>query len=479
MIEDIRVAAPAMSRAEATGGGLSRMLTLSALVVFTAVAPLLPPIAWKVKAMVLAMAALGAGMYARARTEGSLGRSAVDLPAVTFLAVAVLATVFSVDRVMSFLPSRLRGEGLVIYIVYAAMALTTARLSRQEIGALVTAVLISGGLIGAVAVGQYYGLDLLPRLGFTPTWLTGVVGPSDPQLQFSPATDTGRGHGTLGNSGLLGGYAALLLPIGIALTVQGRTQARAVYAACTILLYGALVSSQSRAAWVGSALGMLLLVALMPRRREVYGRLLALTAAFVVITVAMALTRPALLLSRRAASSFDVQTAGLQARLYLWKHTLPLIGERPLLGWGFSTLLGRFPDYGSPDYVRVFGDDVITLIDTPHNELLHVAYSTGLAGLAAYLWLWAVLALLLSRAIRARSPAPPLLGALLASLGAYFVWLQFGWSHIGPANVFWTMAGVAAALGRQAVTTGSALGATIPAPSRAPEGLVSTPQTNT
>jgi len=221
------------------------------------------------------------------------------------------------------------------------------------------------------------------------------------------------------------------------------------------------VASQTRAAWVASAGAGILLLGWVIQSRTVWRRLAGLAAIFAAMTMIMALTRPEAPLSQRAVATLDTRDESLRQRLYLWKHTLPLIAERPFLGWGFSTLLGRFPDLGSPEYVRVFGPTLV-LIDTPHNEVLHIAFSTGLVGLAAYLWVWAAIAMALrGPSLRAptggSAPTSRLDGALLASFAAYFVWLQFAWSHVGPANIFWIFTGVAAALGRQTVTTGARL----------------------
>jgi O-antigen ligase len=150
----------------------------------------------------------------------------------------------------------------------------------------------------------------------------------------------------------------------------------------------------------------------------------------------------------------------LGQRLYVWKHTLPLIVQRPVFGWGFGALLGRFPDAGSPEWQRIFGFSVVG-IDTPHNEILHIAFSLGLAGLAAYLWVWLVVLRSLIAAMRAPASVDAALAAgLLAAMGGYALWLQLAWSHVGLTNVFWPLAGIAVALAR-ATRTGSGEHATM------------------
>ncbi len=414
-----------MSLGDASGA-LPRRIILVALVLFAAGAPLLPSNDLKVAATLCAALALLVGCYVWARTGAPIGWTPLDLPVAAFLLAASLATLFSVDPFTSFFPSSLRGDGLLVYVAYAAMALAAARLRPREVSWLLAAMLASGSLIAAIAVGQYYGLD-------TARWL----GSGGLPLMA-------RSSGTLGNPIFLGGYACLLLPVCVVLTAQGGWRCRG-YAAAGILLYAALIGSGTRAAWVGSAGAGVLVVLLLPSCPQVRRRLLVLLTAFAAVTIIMALSRPQAALVGRAASTFTVNDPSLGARLFVWKHTLPLIRERPVLGWGFSTLLGRLPGIGSPEYLRVFGP-YLYVIDSPHNEILYIAHATGVAGLAAYLSVWGTVVMRLRSALRVSAPGPRLPAALLASLAAYAVWLQLAWSHIGTANVFWALAGGAVAL---------------------------------
>ncbi len=430
---------------------LSRILTLSAVVLFAAVAPLLPPIAWKVKATFLAALLLAGGTYVRARTGGSLGRSALDLPALAFLAAAALATAFSVDRVVSFHPSPFRGEGLIVYVAYVALALAAVRLTPREVRGVITALLIAGAVIGLIALPQYYGVDTLRWLGFRPVAPLVFSGSNPVELRFDSIWTGVRSQGTLANPIFLGAYAALLLPLAAALTVQAKSRAAWAYGAVAMILCAALVASQTRSAWIASAAAGLLLVRVLPRSRQIWRRWALLAAGFLVVTAVLVLTHRGAALPRRASSTFDATDYSLRQKLYVWKHTLPLIAQRPVLGWGFSTLIGQFKDVGSPEYLSVFGRDQITLIDSPHNELLHVAFSTGLVGLAAYLWIWAVAGRGFLERLRVAATFPggtasPSIGdALAVSLVAYFIWMQFAWSMIGPANVLWVFLGLAVA----------------------------------
>ncbi|MGH2376062.1 MAG: O-antigen ligase family protein, partial [bacterium] len=446
------VAIATRPKAEETARDDSRTLFLLALVIAVAVAPVLPPIAWKVNATLLATLLVAGGFYLRIQGEASAGRSALDHPALAFLAAAVLATAFSVEPLVSFFPSRYRGEGLIVYIPYVAVALAAARFADREAQRVVVAVLAGGVLIGLIALPQYYGIDSLQALGFRTAPPTILTGPNPAKLSLEAVWIGARAYGTLANPIFLGAYATLLLPLAVALAMHAKARAAWAYGAAALMLYAALVVSQTRSAWISAAASALVLIWLLPKSPGVLRRGALLIAGFVIVTATLVLTRPDASLLRRASATFGANDYSMRQKFYVWKHTLPLIAQRPLFGWGFSTLIGQFKDMGSPEYLSVFGTGDIVLVDSPHNELLHVAYSTGLIGLTAYLWLWAAAAHGLLRRPRAGgashetgSASSALRAGLAASLVGYAVWLQFGWNVIGPANAFWVILGLAAA----------------------------------
>jgi O-antigen ligase len=341
-------------------------ITFLALVILGAGAPLLPTTALKVTATLYAALVLAGGWYARFRTGDPLGRTPLDVPTAAFLLTAVLATLFSPNPSLSVLPSSLRGDGLLEYIAYTAAALTAARLGRPQARSLLIVLVSSGTIVGGIAVAQYYGLDV--------TQWTARMG----------ALPTAQSAGTLGNRIFLGGYLSLLLPVGIAFAADTTERRWQAYAAASGVVYAALVASQTRAAWVGYALGGVLLARLLAGSPGALKRLIFLGAAFASITAVMVLTQPHGTLAERALSTFNLGDPSLEGRVVVWRQTLSLILHRPIFGWGFSTHLGQFPGMGSPGSQRVAADEP-AVMDTTHNEILHVAYITGVAGLGAYL----------------------------------------------------------------------------------------------
>jgi len=415
---------------------IGRWLAVGSVVAFSAVSLLLPTNDLKATAATLVVVGLALGVFAYARAGGRIEPMPLDVPALTFLLLATLATVFSANFKVSFFPTSIRGEGLPVYAAYVGTALAVARFTPREIRIVLYGVFATGTLMCVLAIGQYYLVPLA-------LWIGGVG------LQFGP-----RGWGTLANPILLGGYLCLVLPVAIAVAVGTRGPRWWALAGVSSVLYAALLASETRAAWIPFAFVVPVLAWLLWGGDRT-PRLLILAGLFAAITAVMMPTQP-IPLATRALSSFNTGDTSLRQKFYIWTHVIPLIEERPLFGWGFNNLAGRLPGIGTDEYRRVMGSDDV-IVDIAHNDVLHIAFSTGLAGLAAYAWVWLLTLQSVARIVWTRAlPAADVrfTAGLGCGLLAYLVWAQFGWTHIGPANVFWTFVGITAALAsRRAVST--------------------------
>ena len=69
------------------------------------------------------------------------------------------------------------------------------------------------------------------------------------------------------------------------------------------------------------------------------------------------------------------------ARLTIWRVLLPLLAQRPLLGYGPDTLELVFPAVYPPELVYYQGRGI--LVDRAHNLLLDWAMTTGVMGVLA------------------------------------------------------------------------------------------------
>ena len=199
---------------------------------------------------------------------------------------------------------------------------------------------------------------------------------------------------TFGNRNMAAEVMAMALPCGLGALACARSDARAMTLAAMALELVFLAVTRTRGAWLGATLG--LGTALILARRQWPRTSVAAGATAVVVAVfATALPgRPnphdagdSKRYSRIADvlhDSFDPHGAALRTRIGLWRRTLEMIRDNPLLGVGPGNWPVTFPRYAEPGAME---DGVLTATVVPreaHNDLLQLTAETGLFGLLAF-----------------------------------------------------------------------------------------------
>jgi hypothetical protein len=129
-------------------------------------------------------------------------------------------------------------------------------------------------------------------------------------------------------------------------------------------------------------------------------------------------------------------TAGTGAiRLHIWKDTLGLIASRPLVGYGPDNFGLVFPSFQTGSWSR------LSLIDESHSELLQIAATQGVIGLAAFAWLCIVFARLWWKG-RNQMMA----GGILGACAGYLITVLVNFSVVPAALPFWLFLGAAAVI---------------------------------
>jgi O-antigen ligase len=431
----------AMSRASflLAEGGPDWVRTIG-LIAVSACLPLVVNPAWydfyfwpKVQVLYGAAALLTALAVRRDRLRwlDPLRSSSTGIALGAWLGLVAAATALSVDPLVSLAGADYRYEGLLTWLAYAAV-LALAASAATTVGRarlLLTAVLSAAVVMAGLGLAQHWGLSPVPRDFERMNWT--------------------RAWGTTGSPLALGGYLALLLPLPLSLYARGLPSgSRWTYGAAVVLLYAALIATRTRGAWIGFAVGTAVwaLATGRARLRESARPLLLLAAALALVTPLVLLSGP----HQAAQISQISQRDSAEYREFLWRTTAPLVGRRPLLGWGPETLAQVYPAYGTPEFLRVFPDArrMRIEVDRPHNDFLQQAVSTGLLGLAAYVWLWGTVFRTGWRVARADPGGAALASGLLAGCAAYFIQLQFAFSYVSVAPVFWSLVGILLGLSR-------------------------------
>ena len=365
--------------------------------------------------LVLALALLLIARILTSRTV-AIKRTPLDLPLLAFAASALLSTIFAVNANVALFGTYSRYDGVLTLLTYIALFwLAVQTLADSgDARALLRALLVGGYLVATVAIVQW-GADSL----------AGYQSP--------------RAFGTMGNANVLGAYLGLLFPLAYFELLAARSGAARLLAANVLVIIGlALLMSVSHSAWFGLAVAGAVLLAgrQFPALRSPVRIIAASVAGLAVLAVATPIA-----LSRGT---------DIPQRLHIWQDSLSLIASRPLLGYGPDTFGLVYPGFQTGRWVLGY-----VQIDKAHSELLQIAATQGLLGVAPYIWITGAFVAAFWRGRRLEGA-----WALLAGWAAYQVTLMVNFTALSAAFPFWIFA--AAAMVRL-----GAAGDMIPAPRRA------------
>ena len=117
-------------------------------------------------------------------------------------------------------------------------------------------------------------------------------------------------------------------------------------------------------------------------------------------------------------------------RVYIWRHALSIVPNRPLLGTGPDAFFFAFPPAAHAKYGEFY--------DKAHNEYLQILVCQGILGLTAYL---AFLGSVIITGTKKAFSSPAAAAALIAATG-YLVQAFFNISHPIASQILWVMFGL-------------------------------------
>jgi len=232
---------------------------------------------------------------------------------------------------------------------------------------------------------------------------------------------------TLGNAAYMG--TLMLMTMFITALLIGRSRNWLVslpYWLVLILLFVGFVRADISGAYAGLAVGILVYAGLMTflnHKKKVRQWGLVVVGVLVIGVGLLFAFRwsPALDNTQlgKVIRDFSLENPTLNTRFYSWKWAWRDLGSHPLLGVGHGNYALVFDRQFKGDFYRFSkGED---FFDRAHNNVVEIATTTGLLGLAAYLFMftWAVIYLI--KAYREDKIKLPEFAALAAFLASYFV----------------------------------------------------------
>lgn len=263
--------------------------------------------------------------------------------------------------------------GLVVLVLVAAVTAREVAAAIPLVAAIAVAVALALAVHAACA-----GWSELRRL----VLVLATVGAGVCLYSLGSAGDIQTrlpGAGAVGNRALgifqspnqLGTFAGLLLFVGFGLALGARTRLeRAVGTLCLLSATGALLITLSRGAWIGAALGLVVLVVLSPLARRVVPAVLAGVGVLVPLVLLVAAPQLLTVLAARAAALLELDSNPDDARTLIYQEAVRQIVDRPWTGQG----PGNYP------LVMETAESVAPAVSVlhAHNVLLQAAAEAGI-----------------------------------------------------------------------------------------------------
>ncbi len=247
------------------------------------------------------------------------------------------------------------------FVVLFIMAYGVARRSPAAIEEMIVFWLWSAALIASIGLLQYFGLNLLPLRG---------------EEIFKPVSSSS----TIYNTNDLGTYLAMVFPFAARRFLQ-----KLDFTGFLIfgLIYGSLLTTFTRGAWLGVAGGILLIVLSFPWRKNIPLMLLAI----LLITAVLAplhdwrLARRIGTLRGEFEAALEGDPGGGSGRLLLWQEGWKALPRSLLLGSGPDTFY-----YVAPEKFDEKFKEGARPSRKAHNIFLEIAVTMGIPALVFYLW---------------------------------------------------------------------------------------------
>lgn len=301
-------------------------------------------------------------------------------------AIAIPLSVYCFCMILSLTHSLNISEGVfeilktLLFLIVLLLATFTIRTRQGSLNTLAKGISILAVIVSVIAISQYYGIGFLwipgsadaqPFSTFTNKNLfSSFVFLTIPFLVFGYYTFAAHWRYFAGLSIALAGYAILI------------AQTRAVWVALTValgLVTAAVVAYVSKKRL---RLNSENLPTVKVRTRELCAIVLVMMSlSFVPPVPFTASSTTNVTTVEKAASIFDAQNASRNERITLWKKSLLMIGDHPLLGVGAGNWKIAFPKYGLGGTRMETGR---VHFPQPHNDFLWVASETGILGAVAY-----------------------------------------------------------------------------------------------
>ncbi|HCT63393.1 MAG TPA: hypothetical protein DIC19_04765 [Erysipelotrichaceae bacterium] len=339
-----------------------------------------------------------------------------------YVALLTLSLFFSHDLQLSLGGQFLRYDGYVTQLLYLFLFLF-ARLIKKIPSWFIDGIVIGSTILAFYAFLQANGLELFTRDLTRMHWI----------VPFA----------TFGNPNFFGAYLVLVLPWHLYLILfKHKLYAYFTYA----FVFYVLLINMTRSAWIGFIATLIFAGFMWMFFKHPFKKKAILTVILISVTLVLFfnISSNQALLGRFLSISADfnalirkqgnIDTLG-SFRLFIWIRVIELIKDYPLFGVGIENLHIVFMERFDQDSITMFGR--VMIADKAHNEYLHLAVTSGIPSLFAYL------AFLVKTAMaNFKHLKDPMTFVLASAIFGYCVQAFFNISVVSVAYIFWVYLGL-------------------------------------
>ncbi len=279
-----------------------------------------------------------------------------------FLALATLATAFSISRTTSAFGVYHR-EGLLTYLVLALTYLLAIQVEwdKKKIKVILSVTVYVAAFISTLAIYRYgYRLLTIEQMTYLDRART-LVGPN-----------------------VLSFYLTLVWPLALRLFLFDDTSRREkiVFGFSSLVILGANILTFTRTGWAISAIIFVLMVVMSNRKKQIM-KIAAMLAVVVLLAGIFTGTQKSrdINFNERFMSIFKIDA--LAPRTVLWKPAVKMIRDKPLMGYGPKTYPLALRQQDSVTLAQFQGKP-----KTPHNYLLNIALTLGIPALVVMMFIF-------------------------------------------------------------------------------------------
>ena len=344
----------------------------------------------------------------------------------TLLIYAILLMIsifFAQDKYYAIIGYPFRWEGFITICMYMLLFLA-ARSFEVDYSKIMKGAIIASCIVATYGILQYYGIDPFPRDSDRKNWV--------------------RAFSTMGNPNFLGSYIVLMIPLSMHLfIIKKKNYAVIIF---VVLLY-CLLCTMTRGAWLGALISIGSYISFLWFNRNKYEntfkRVFFILTLALVVVLAFNLQSGNEVLKRffsitNIVSNGEINKKAGSNRMFIWIDVLKLISMKPFFGFGIENLSIPFSEFFKEDILKYYGSMIV--INKAHNEYLHIAVSSGIPSLIAYI---TFVGFVINKGFKRMKDDTNTLPFMAAVLG-YLVQAFFNISVVSVAYLFWIFLGLLA-----------------------------------